>query len=99
MAAGRLARVCAPIADLTLNPMNPRVHSPRQIRQIARSIKPFGFNVPVSIDHEKRIVAGHGYILAWQSARLDGGADHLPRAPRTETQKVARRLAAGRIRF
>lgn len=65
-AAGRLTLVCLPIADLTLDLMNPRVHSPRQIRQIARSIETFGFNVPVLIDRNKRVIAGHGRILACQ---------------------------------
>jgi DNA modification methylase len=61
---GRLAIVYQPIADLELNPRNPRSHSPRQIRQIARSIQAFRFNVPVLIDARRRIIAGHGRLLA-----------------------------------
>ena len=66
MAAGHLALAYLPIAELTLDPMNPRVHSPRQIRQIARSIEKLGFNVPVLFDRNRRVVAGHGRILACQ---------------------------------
>ena len=54
------------IAELKLDAMNPRVHSPRQVRQIARSIETFGFNVPVLIDADGRVIAGHGRILACQ---------------------------------
>ncbi|MDO8431321.1 MAG: DNA methyltransferase [Candidatus Binatus sp.] len=53
-----------PIAQLVLNARNPRFHSPRQIRQIARSIEAFGFNVPVLIDSKREVIAGHGRVLA-----------------------------------
>jgi len=52
------------IAGLKLDPMNPRFHSPRQVRQIARSVETFGFNVPVLIDANGKVIAGHGRILA-----------------------------------
>jgi DNA modification methylase len=52
------------IERLKLDPRNPRVHSDRQIKQIARSIKAFGFNVPVLVDHDSNLLAGHGRIHA-----------------------------------
>ena len=52
------------IADLELDPRNPRAHSPRQVRQIARSIDSFGFNVPVLIDGSGKVLAAHGRIMA-----------------------------------
>lgn len=54
------------IAELTLHPKNPRLHSRPQIRQIARSIQAFGFCVPVLLDRHHRVLAGHGRILACQ---------------------------------
>jgi ParB-like chromosome segregation protein Spo0J len=63
-APGRLGLEYRPIVELRLNQRNPRAHSPRRIRQIARSIEAFGFNVPVLIDREDRVVAGHGRVLA-----------------------------------
>jgi DNA methylase/ParB/Sulfiredoxin domain len=60
----RLSIVYQPIDGLELNLRNPRFHSPRQIRQIARSIEAFGFNVPVLVDAKGKIVAGHGRIMA-----------------------------------
>jgi ParB-like chromosome segregation protein Spo0J len=53
-----------PIASLKLDSRNPRVHSAGQIKQIAQSIKTFGFNVPILIDANGNVVAGHGRILA-----------------------------------
>jgi ParB-like nuclease domain len=43
---------------------NPRSHSPKQVSQLARSIKTFGFNVPILVDATLRIIAGHGRLLA-----------------------------------
>src|SRR5258708_26356211 len=68
-AGGRLMVVYRPISDLKLDSRNPRAHSPRQKRQIARSIEAFGFLVPVLIDARGRVIAGHGRVLA---ARLLG---------------------------
>jgi DNA modification methylase len=58
-----------PLGALKLDPRNPRHHSDRQIRQIARSIKAFGFNVPILIDQNGKVVAGHGRLRA--AERLD----------------------------
>jgi DNA modification methylase len=52
------------VADLKLDSRNPRKHTQKQIRQIGRSIEAFGFNVPVLIDRNSNVIAGHGRILA-----------------------------------
>ena len=52
------------IEELKPDPANPRRHSKKQIRQIAESIKAFGFNVPILIDRHGNIIAGHGRWLA-----------------------------------
>jgi ParB-like chromosome segregation protein Spo0J len=43
---------------------NARTHSRRQIRQIADSIRIFGFTNPILIDSENMILAGHGRVEA-----------------------------------
>ena len=48
------------IAELKPDPANPRRHTKKQIRQIADSIKTFGFNVPILVDRDGKIIAGHG---------------------------------------
>jgi len=53
-----------PICDVKNNPRNARTHSKHQIRQIADSIKAFGFNNPVLLDNTNTIVAGHGRVAA-----------------------------------
>lgn len=60
----RLAITYRPIDELKPDPGNPRSHSSRQIRQIAKSISKFGMNVPVLVDGKSNVVAGHGRILA-----------------------------------
>ncbi len=43
---------------------NARIHDEKQVGQIAASIQEFGFNVPVLIDGNNSIIAGHGRALA-----------------------------------
>jgi ParB-like nuclease domain len=43
---------------------NARTHSRKQIRQIADSIKRFGFTNPILIDRDNAILAGHGRVEA-----------------------------------
>ena len=46
----KLAIAYLPIEHLKPDPNNARQHSKKQIRQIAKSIETFGFNVPVLIE-------------------------------------------------
>lgn len=52
------------VEELTPDPGNPRRHAKKQIRQIASSIQAFGFIVPVLIDCDSKVIAGHGRLLA-----------------------------------
>src|SRR5262245_48580329 len=52
------------VADLKPDPANPRRHSKKQVRQIADSIRTFGFNVPLLIDGKDQVIAGHARLLA-----------------------------------
>jgi DNA modification methylase len=53
-----------PTTSLNPHPQNPRVHSDKQVHQIAQSIEAFGFNVPILVDERQNVVAGHGRLLA-----------------------------------
>jgi hypothetical protein len=48
------------VAHLKNNLGNARTHSKPQIKQIANSIKAFGFTNPVLIDKDNTVIAGHG---------------------------------------
>ncbi len=43
---------------------NPRTHTAKQIKQIAASIEQFGFVIPVLVDANGGIIAGHGRVAA-----------------------------------
>jgi DNA modification methylase len=58
------------VTALALDSRNPRLHSERQIKQIARSIQSFGYNVPVLVDRANKVLAGHGRVLAAKSLGL-----------------------------
>jgi DNA modification methylase len=52
------------IDQLKPDPRNPRRHSRKQTKQLARSIETFGFTVPALIDRDNNVIAGHGRLLA-----------------------------------
>jgi DNA modification methylase len=54
------------VADLIPYARNSRTHSAEQVGQIAASIKEWGWTVPVLIDPDGGLIAGHGRILAAQ---------------------------------
>lgn len=57
------------IDAIHLNPKNPRLHSKAQIQQIAKSIKRFGWNIPIAADRNGMILAGNG---RYDAAKLLG---------------------------
>jgi DNA modification methylase len=59
-----------PVGSIVPDPSNPRKHSPEQIRAIANSIEAFGFNGPILVDKENRVVAGHGRLEAAKRLKL-----------------------------
>ena len=69
-----LAIVSRSVDTLKVNRENCRIHSAKQIRQIAHSIESFGFNLPLLVDAQLRVIAGHGRLEA--AKRL--GISHLP---------------------
>jgi DNA modification methylase len=62
------------IEVLRPDPKNARVHSDKQIKQLARSVEAFGFNSPLLLDAQNLVIAGHGRLLAVK--RL--GWSHVP---------------------
>jgi len=56
------------IDSLKANPINARTHTRRQIRQIAASIRKFGFLNPILAGANGMIWAGHG---RWEGAKLE----------------------------
>ena len=82
--------------NLIPDPDNPRKHGRAQIRAIARSIEAFGFNAPILVDKNNKIVAGHGRYEAAKLLGLDKvpivSLSHL-----TETQARAYLLADNKL--
>src|SRR4051812_7682599 len=59
-----------PIGLIKPNPRNARTHSKKQIRQIASSIREFGFGSPLLIDEDGVLLAGHGRLAAAEQLGL-----------------------------
>ena len=49
---------------------NSRVHSEEQVAQIAASIQEWGFTVPILVDEDNTLIAGHGRLMAAQKLEL-----------------------------
>ena len=84
------------VLDLIPYARNSRTHSDEQVGQIAASIKEWGWTVPVLIDEEGGLLAGHGRVLAAQ--RL--GIDEIPTMTAkgwTEAQKKAYVIADNKL--
>lgn len=77
-----------PLGALAPYPRNARTHSRKQIRQIADSIRTFGFTNPLLIDSQNMILAGHGRL---EAAKLLG-MDKVP-SVRLEHMTPAQRKA------
>ena len=71
-------------AQLKPRAKNPRTHTPKQLKQIAASIKEFGFINPILIDGAGGIIAGHGRVEAAKQAGVTDlptvRVDHLTQA-------------------
>ena len=84
------------IGDLIPDPDNPRKHGRAQISAVARSIEAFGFNAPILVDKNNKIVAGHGRHEAAKLLGIDKvpviSLDHL-----TPTQARAYLLADNKL--
>ncbi len=96
-AAPALSVAYLPIDRLTPDPTNARRHGAKQVRQIAASIEAFGFNVPLLVDAEGRIVAGHGRLMAakrlgWREVPVIR-LEHLSEAQRRAFMIADNRLA------
>jgi hypothetical protein len=62
--AAPLSVAYLPLDRLKPDPTNARRHAEKQIRQIASSIEAFGFNVPILVDGDGAVIAGHGRLAA-----------------------------------
>src|SRR4051794_23152074 len=58
------------VTRLKPNPRNARIHTNKQVRQIAASIRRFGFTAPILIDEDGNVLSGHGRLLAAQFLKM-----------------------------
>ena len=78
-----------PVADLAPDSRNPRNHDRAQVRAIAKSIEAFGFNAPILIDRNRKIITGHG---RHEAAKHLGLAQVPVRRPPTPAQLARARI-------
>lgn len=85
-----------PIGQVKGYERNPRIHRPAQVRKIAASMEEFGWTVPILLDNQDVIIAGHGRLAAALHLGLTEvlacRLEHL-----TENQVRAYRIADNRL--
>ena len=52
------------LSELKPHPKNARTHSTAQVAQLVASLREFGWTIPVLIDEDGTILAGHGRVMA-----------------------------------
>lgn len=75
---------------------NPKNHPQEQIDKIIKSIKEFGYTIPILIDDKNTIIAGHGRYFALKQM----GVKKIPAIVNdklTEEQKRAYRIADNKL--
>lgn len=85
-----------PVAEITPDTRNARKHSDEQIKELRRSLREFGFVNPLLIDKDKKVIAGHGRLMAAIAEGMSAVpcvyVEHL-----TEAQRRAYMLADNRL--
>lgn len=85
-----------PVDDLIPYHNNPKDHQQDKIDKLKSAIKHFGFTVPIIVDGENEIVAGHARVMAAREL----GLERVPCVVRddlTEAQVRAFRIADNRV--
>ncbi len=83
MQCTRFKIVYRPVKRLKPDPANPRRHSKKQIGEIANSIRAFDFNVPMLIDRDNKVIAGHSRLFACRELGVTVVPTHCPDHPIT----------------
>jgi ParB-like chromosome segregation protein Spo0J len=87
--------------SLRPHPRNARTHSKKQINQVRKSIRAFGFVTPVLTDKDGVIIAGHARVQAAIAERLPSvpcvRVDHLGQDPARRIRHGVRRNVCKRI--
>ena len=84
------------VEEITPYDKNSRTHSAEQVDQIAQSIVEWGFTMPILIDEEKTIIAGHGRLMAAKKLGIKE-APVMTAKGWTEAQKKAYVIADNKL--
>jgi ParB-like chromosome segregation protein Spo0J len=84
------------IAALIPYARNSRTHSEKQVKQIAASMREFGWTIPMLVDERDGIIAGHGRVLAAELLGWEEGPVMVARGW-SEAQKRAYVIADNKL--
>ena len=95
----RLSKKEKGVVNITPYPKNAKKHPDNQLKQIAASIKEFGWQQPVVVDKDGVIIAGHGRWFAYEKfgAEYELSEPDIKVADLTTKQANAYRLADNKL--
>jgi hypothetical protein len=82
--------------DLRPDPKNSKIHTPKQIGQVVKSIVEFGWTNPILIDEADNVLAGHARLLAGKELKL-AEVPTIRLAHMTQAQKRAYLIADNKL--
>lgn len=85
-----------PIRELIPSARNARQHSDEQIEEIAASMSEFGWTMPILIDEDGSVIAGHGRLLAAEQLGFDSAPTMIARGW-SDAQKRAYLIADNKL--
>ena len=84
------------VDDLIPYDRNPKIHPDSQIKQLANSIREWGWTMPILIDENDQVLAGHGRLFAAKELELKE-VPCMTAVGWTEQQKKAYVIADNKI--
>lgn len=102
MSAKKIRFQSWPVGKLRPARDNPREHSAEQVREIAASIKEFGFLAPIVVDARGEVLAGHGRLMAAKRLRMTQvpvAVDSTLTAAQRSAYRIADNVLAARSKW
>ena len=88
--------IMLPLSELTPNPRNVRLHSPKQIEEYKRSVRDYGQNRPIVVDEDKVILIGNGLYQTMKELGMTEAACYVKEGL-SEHQKLKMMMADNKI--
>ena len=85
------------LSDIHPYANNAKIHSPKQIKDLIKSIKEYDYNVPISLGKDNVIISGHGRYYALKEMNPEQKIEILDLSHLTKEQECKYRILENKI--